>query len=269
MDLELRGKRAFVSGSSSGIGKAIAIELANEGCDVVVHGRDRARTDETAREVESIGVRTRSTYGDLGDEAVAAQVAKDTLELLGTVDICVNNVGAVLQMHNPDWLEIPSEEWVRSYRVNFMSGLHMAQHFAPGMKEQKWGRIIDISSTAGTHTDGFLPDYGAAKAGVNNRLANLSKLLGQYGITINAVIPGTILTPAVDRWLAELKKQLDWGDDFAENERIYTTEITPQSVPRLGQPREIAVAVAWLASPLAGYINGTGLRVDGGSAHFF
>lgn len=269
MDLELGGKRAFVSGSSSGLGKAIALELAAEGCDVVVHGRDRDRTDETARQVAAKGVRTAATYGDLAEGDAADTVAAEALAALGTVDILVNNVGAVLQMHNPSWEDVPPGEWERSFRVNFMAGLRLTQHFVPGMKLEGWGRIINISSTGGSHIAGFMPDYGAPKAAVNNFTGNLSKALGPHGITVNAIIPGTILTPAVDRWLDELKQQLDWGDDFAENERIYTSEITPQSVPRLGHPREIAAAVAFLASPLSSYTNGAALRVDGGSAQFF
>ncbi|GAC1574623.1 MAG: SDR family NAD(P)-dependent oxidoreductase [Sphingomicrobium sp.] len=269
MDLELRGKRAFVSGSSSGIGKAIALELAAEGCDVVVHGRDRARTEETAEEVFAKGVRTAPTFGDLAEDGVADQVAADSLSALGTIDILVNNCGAVLQMHNPSWENVPPAEWERSFRVNFMAGLRLTQHFVPGMKAQGWGRVINISSTGGSHIAGFMPDYAAPKAAVNNFTGNLSKSLGPLGITMNAVIPGTVLTPAVNRWLEELKGQLGWGDDFAENERIYTSQITPQSVPRLGLPREIAAAVTFLASPLAAYINGAGLRVDGGSAQFF
>jgi 3-oxoacyl-[acyl-carrier protein] reductase len=257
MDLELRGKRAFVSGSSSGLGKAIALELAAEGCDVMVHGRDRQRTEQTAQEVIAKGVRSFD------------QIAAETLAALGTVDILVNNCGAVLHMHNPAWDELPPVEWERSFRVNFMAGLRLSQHFVPGMKQQGWGRVINISSTGGSHIAGFMPDYAAPKAALNNFTGNLSKALGPHGITVNAVIPGTMLTPAVDRWLDELKKQLGWGDDFAENERIYTTEITPQSVPRLGKPREVAAAVAFLASPLSGYTNGAFIRVDGGSAQFF
>lgn len=269
MDLELRGKRAFVSGSSSGLGQAIALELASEGCDVVVHGRDRERTEEAARLIARHGVRTAATFGDLSETGAADQVAADALAALGTIDILVNNCGAVLQMHNPSWADVPPEEWERSYRVNFIAGVRLAQHFVPGMKDQGWGRVINISSTGGSHIAGFMPDYAAPKAAVNNFTGNLSKSLGPHGITVNAVIPGTILTPAVDRWLAELKKQLSWGDDFAENERIYTSEITPQSVKRLGRPREIAAAVTFLASPLSGYTNGAAIRVDGGSAQFF
>lgn len=268
MDLELRGKRAFVSGASSGIGKAIALELASEGCDVMVHGRDAKRTEETARQVAAKGVRTKATFGELSETKEADRVAAETLAEFGTIDICVNNVGAVLQMHNPDWLEIEPEEWVRSYRVNFMSTLRMSQHFVPGMKAQKWGRIINISSSSGTAIVGVLHDYAAPKAGINNFTANLSKTLGPYGITVNAVTPGTILTAAVDRWLAELKEQFGWGDDFAENERIYTQELMPQSVPRLGRPEEIAAAVALVASPRLGYMNGASIRIDGGHAQY-
>ena len=269
MDLQLKGKRAFVSGASSGLGKATALELAAEGCDVVVHGRDKERTDETAHEVEALGVRTLATYGDLGETEDADKVADQTLETLGTVDICINNVGAVLQMDNPNWETIPPDEWLRSYKVNFMSTLRMTQRFVPGMKEQGWGRIINISSTSSQHIWGGLSDYGAPKAAINNFTGNLSKELGPFGITVNAVLPGTILTAAVERWLAELKKQFNWGDDFAENERIYTTEFIPQSVHRIGRPREIAAAVVFLASPLSGYTNGAYLRIDGGSVNQF
>ena len=268
MDLELKGKRAFVSGASSGLGKATAIELAQEGCDVVVLGRDKTRTDETAHAVEALGVRAAATYGEMANLEECDKIAADALTAFGTIDVCVNNCGAVLQMHNPDWMDIPWGEWMRSYAVNFMSGMRMAQHFVPGMKAENWGRVINISSTGGTQIDGVLPDYSAPKAALNNFTGNLAKALGPHGITVNAVVPGTMLTPAVDRWIAELKKQHDWGDDFAENERIYTQELIPQSIPRLGRPREIAVLVAWLASPLSGYTTGALFRADGGAAHY-
>jgi 3-oxoacyl-[acyl-carrier protein] reductase len=96
----------------------------------------------------------------------------------------------------------------------------------------------------------------------------MSKTLGLHGITVNAILPGTIMTPAIQEYIQVLKKQLNWGDDPEENERRYTREIFPQSVPRVGKPRDTAALTTFLASPLAGYINGTIIRIDGGLAQF-
>src|SRR3954464_15695666 len=133
MDLELRGKRAFVSGSSSGIGLGIALELAAEGCDVVVHGRDRERTAETARQVERLGVKSAITIGDLADEVEADRVADDALAAFGSIDICVNNAGRTLRQDNPRWDTLPTEEWLQSFQVNFISAVRMARRFVPAM----------------------------------------------------------------------------------------------------------------------------------------
>jgi NAD(P)-dependent dehydrogenase (short-subunit alcohol dehydrogenase family) len=266
MDLNLKGKAALVTGSSSGLGRAIALELAAEGVSVAVHGRDRERTEATAREVEALGVKAVVTSGNLAREADRAAVAEAALAGLGAIDILVNNAGAVLRMDNPDWLDVTPREWMESFSLNLMSALHLSQLLAPQMRERRWGRIVNISSIAGSQTRGFLLDYSIPKAGIDNLTVNLSKLLAGDGITVNAVIPGTIMTPAVERWLVTLKAQLGWGDDEAENERIYTSEITPQPIRRLGRPREIAAAVAFLASPLSGYTTGAFLRIDGGTA---
>jgi 3-oxoacyl-[acyl-carrier protein] reductase len=269
MDLQLKGKRAFVSGSSSGIGKGIALELAAEGCDVVVHGRDKARTEETAHEVEKLGVKAVVTIGDLTKDKDAASVCQAALGRFGTIDILVNNCGVALHKDSPDWSAITPKEWVDSYEVNFVSGLRLSQGFVPGMKERKWGRVINVSSTAGSHVlGGALSDYGAPKAALNKFTVDMSKSVGPLGITVNAIIPGTIMTPAIDEYMAILKQQQGWGDDPEENQRRYTVEIFPQSVPRLGSVRDCAAATAFLASPLAGYINGAFLRIDGGMANF-
>jgi 3-oxoacyl-[acyl-carrier protein] reductase len=268
MDLQLKGKRALVTGSSSGLGAAIALELAAEGVSVAVHGRDRARTEQTAREIEKKGVQAVVTVGNLALDDDANAVADAALAGLGQIDILVNNVGAVLRMDNPDWLDVKPSEWMDSFSTNIVASVRMAQRLAPAMVERGWGRIINISSTGGSQCDGHLLDYSAAKAAVDNFTVNLSKQLAPKGVTVNAVIPGTILTPAVERWLATLRKQLSWPDDLAENERVYTRDFVPQPVPRLGKPREIAVAVAMLSSPLSNYTTGAFLRIDGGTARF-
>ena len=266
MDLQLRGKRALVTGSSSGLGAAIALELAAEGVSVAVHGRDRARAEKTAREIEKKGVQAVVTVGNLMRDDDANAIADAALVGLGGIDIMVNNAGAVLRMDNPDWMDVKPSEWLDSYNLNVCAAIRLTQRTAPGMVERGWGRVINISSTGGSQCDGHLLDYSAAKAAVDNMTVNLSKNLAPKGVTVNAVIPGTMLTPAVDRWLVTLRKQLGWPDDLAENERVYTTSFVPQPVPRLGRPREIAVVVALLASPLSDYTTGAFLRVDGGTA---
>jgi NAD(P)-dependent dehydrogenase (short-subunit alcohol dehydrogenase family) len=111
-------------------------------------------------------------------------------------------------------------------------------------------------------------EYGAPKAALNKFTADIAKNLGPHRITVNAIVPGTIYTPAVKEFIRILKEQNNWGDDPAENERIYATEIFPQSVPHLGRVRDISTLAAYLASPLACYINGTTIRVDGGMAGY-
>ena len=265
--MDLKGKRALVTGSSSGIGAAIAIELAAEGCDVAVHGRDRARTEETARAVAAKNVKSVVTCGDLMKDEDAEVIARDALAGLGQIDILVNNVGAVLRMDNPDWMEITPQEWIDSCNLNLVGSVRMVRLLVPAMRERGWGRVINISSVAGSQTTGKLIDYSAPKAALDNFTVNLSKLISPDGVTVNSVIPGTIMTPSVERWLITLRGQLDWPDDFAHNEREYTKNFSPQSIPRLGRSREIAAAVAFLASPLSGYTSGASLRIDGGNAN--
>jgi len=265
MDLELSGKRVLVTGSSSGLGEAIALEFASEGAMVVVHGRDRARTEAVAEQARARGALAAAAIGDLASDEGAALVADQALAAFGGIDILVNNAGAVLRMDEPDWLKIGSEDWFASYDLNVMATVRMSKLLSPAMVGREWGRIINVSSVSGTVMRGRLMDYGAAKAALNSFTVNLSKVLSPSGVTVNAVIPGTVITPAIERWIETVASQNEWPGDAAEHERRYV-ERTGQSLPRLGRAREIAAAVAFLASPLSGYTTGAFLRIEGGLA---
>jgi NAD(P)-dependent dehydrogenase (short-subunit alcohol dehydrogenase family) len=266
MDLDLKGKRAFVSGASSGIGRGIAIELAKEGCDVAVHGRDKARTEQTAHDVEALGVKAVVALGDLAVEGDCEAVAKATLAGLGSVDIIVNNAGIALRKDNPVWSDIPFGTYIDSFQVNFMSTLRMTSHFLPCIKANGWGRIVNISTGASLNA-GLLSDYGCAKASLNKLTADMSREVGRYGATANGVMPGIIMTPAIEEYLGVLAKRLNWEGDVPAWEKRYLSELAPQAVQRMGQPEDIAKMTAFLSSDVAGYITGVTIRVGGGSGN--
>lgn len=264
MDLKLKGKRALVTGSSSGIGAGIARMLAQEGVAVAVHGRDRDRAQAVADEVEACGVRSAVVLGSVSDDGDCDAIADAALEALGGIDILVNSAGGVVTSGNPSWADVSSEDWLASFDLNVVSVARLAKRLAPGMIERGWGRIINISSVGGKMLSGRLLEYGSAKCAVEHVTGNLSRSLAPQGITVNAIAPGTVLTPQAERWIDTVKEQNGWEGDFAECERRYTQEFVQQPVPRLGRVEEIAAAAAFLASPLSDFTTGAVLRVDGG-----
>ena len=266
MDLELAGRRALITGSSSGIGAEMARTLAAEGVQVVVHGRDSERTEAVANAIVSEGGQATVAIGDIATNDGAAAVAQAALAAFGGIDILINNAGAVLNADLQDWLRVDMEQWLASYHLNVGAAVRMSQHLSPAMVERGWGRIVNISSVAGTDMRGRLFDYGAAKAALNSFTVNLSKTLAPHGVTVNCIIPGAVMTPAIERWIEKLAGQRGWTGDFAEKERLYVEERAAQSVLRLGRPREIAAAAALLASPLSDYTTGAFLRIEGGMA---
>lgn len=264
LDLKLTGKRALVTGSSSGIGEAIAHALAREGVHVVVHGRNPERTQRVAEDIRQKGGKAWVALGDLGHPDAARAVAKNALEALGGVDILVNNAGGADGGMQP-WLETDLDQWHATFEQNIYSAVRLIRELVPGMKSSGWGRIIQISSGVGTQPFPVGPDYAAAKAAMINTTVSLAKDLGGTGITVNTISPGPIRTPAAERIFRAVAQQRGWGDDWAEIERLAVQHFVPNPLGRMGTVDEVAVAVAFLASPLAGYIHGSNLRVDGGT----
>jgi 3-oxoacyl-[acyl-carrier protein] reductase len=264
LDLKLTGKRALVTGSSSGIGEAIVRALAGQGVHVVVHGRNPERAQRVADEIRRDGGKAWVALGDLGQPDTARAVAKNALEALGgSVDILVNNAGGADGGMN-GWFETDPEQWHATFEQNLYSSVRLVRELVPGMKRSGWGRIIQIASGVATQPFPIGPDYAASKAALVNATVSLAKALGGSGITVNTVSPGPIATPAAERVFREVAKERNWGDDWAQIERLAVENFVPTPLGRMGTSEEVAVAVAFLASPVASYIHGANLRVDGG-----
>jgi NAD(P)-dependent dehydrogenase (short-subunit alcohol dehydrogenase family) len=261
MDLQLGGKRALVTGSSSGLGEEIARLLAAEGAAVVVHGRDEARTAAVAKSIRGDGGNAGVAIGDLSTDAGADQVHAAAVSA-GPVDILVNNAG----IYDPQaqWSETLPGAWAEIYNVNVISSVRMIQRLLRGMRARGWGRVIQISSVLADLPKASQPHYAAANAARNNLAASLARELKHSGVTSNAVAAGGILTPALRESLTGVGREQGWGDSWEEIEPKFVSAFSPNDIGRVGRPRDYADAVAFLASPVAGYITGATLRIDGG-----
>jgi len=274
MDLQLKGKRALVTGSNSGIGAGIAKTLAAEGAVVVIHGRDTRRTESVAAEIKERGGQALVALGDLATEAGCTAAADTVMRALGGIDILVNNAGGRASSHRQDgkagpmnsaWLDTPWSDWQWTFEQNVGAAVRLIQHFVPGMKERKWGRIIQIASAAATQTEPDIAEYQAAKAAMVNVTSSLAKTLAHTGITVNTVSPGAILTPAVVKTFTDVARHMGWDpNNWEEIERRFVTELIPIAADHFGQPEDIGRMVALLASPLSSYMTGANYRIDGG-----
>ena len=259
MDLGLRGKRALVTASSAGIGADIATRLAAEGCDVLVHGRDPDRAARVVTALRSMGVEADSVLGDLTDDVAAASVAARALEW--GVSIVVHNAGPFSEN---DWETTTPAEWLGAYDGNVVSIVRLTSALLPMFRTSGWGRIITVGTRGATIPLLNMVEYSAAKAAVVNLTVGLAQHLSGTGVTANCVTPGVIATEGLRRMFAARAAEAGAAEDWASLEPQVTAEYAPNPTGRLGTGADIAAAVAFLVSPLADYINGTEIRVDGG-----
>jgi 3-oxoacyl-[acyl-carrier protein] reductase len=256
MDLGIRGKRALITGSTSGIGEFIAKTLAAEGVTVVVHGRRAEQAKRVADEITKSGGKALVAIGDVSDDASASAVAQAAISAVGGIDILVNNAGIYPAK---GWFNETAEDWNAAYNTNVSSMVRLINLLVPGMKDRKWGRVVAIASGVATKPQAGMPSYCATKIANINLAVSLAQALSGTGITSNAVSPGIIMTAGVDQMFDAMQLEKDPALRAAK-----AAEFAPNPVGRAGKPQEIADAVVFLCSARADYINGQNLRVDGG-----
>ena len=261
MDLRLAGKRALVTGSSDGIGEAIAKLLAAEDVTVVVHGRNENRANAVAAVIRAAGGTAAVAIGDLTSDAGADAVAAAALAG-GPIDILVNNAGVYGYL---SWAEATTADWAQKYNINVISGVRMIQRLVPQMRERHWGRVIQIGGASAQQPHAPQPDYNATLAARHNLAVSLARELRGSGVTSNIVAPGVVLVQAVQTLFTQLAPASGWGETWEEIEPNAAQAVAPNDVNRFARPEEIAAAVAYLASPVADYVSGATIRVDGGT----
>jgi NAD(P)-dependent dehydrogenase (short-subunit alcohol dehydrogenase family) len=258
MDLELKDKVVLVSGSTAGIGLAIAEALVREGAEVIVNGRTQERVDAALKglRAKQPDAKLRGVAGDLGTREGVSRMIQE----VPRVDILVNNLG----MFKPHpFEEITDEDWLNIFEVNVMSGVRLSRHYLKGMREKNWGRILFISSEAGLQIPVEMVHYGVTKTAQIALARGIAEGTVGTNITVNSILPGPTRSEGVEGFLKNLSRQQ--GVDVATVERdFFKTGRASSLLQRFERPDEIASLVAFVCSPKSSGINGAALRVEGG-----
>ena len=258
MQLYLKGKKALVTGSTSGIGKAIAMSLVTEGATVIINGRREEKVYQTIKEIQVKypDAVLHSVVADLGTE----QGCQKVIEKYSEVDILINNLGIFEPV---EYFDIPDEDWFKLFETNIMSGVRLTRHYLKQMIQKKEGRVIFIASEAAIMPSLEMAHYSATKTMQLSLSRSLAELTKGTNVTVNTVMPGSTLTEGVETMLNSLYPNEKMT--MQEAEKRFMKENRPTSIiQRLIRPEEIAHLVTFLSSPLSSAINGSALRIDGG-----
>jgi NAD(P)-dependent dehydrogenase (short-subunit alcohol dehydrogenase family) len=258
MELGLNGKRALVSGSTAGIGLAIARALAAEGAEVMINGRTQSRVDEAVGGIkqQNPSARLVGFAADLGTAAGCEAISRAVPQ----VDILVNNLGI---FEARDFEKIPDADWLRFFEVNIMSGVRLSRAYLAGMRNRNWGRIVFISSESALQIPPEMVHYGMTKTAQVALARGIAETTAGTNITVNSVLPGPTKSEGVEDFVAGLATAKSVS--AVEVEREFFRDVRPSSLlKRFATPDEVAAMVAYVCSEKASATNGAALRVDGG-----
>ena len=257
MDLQLADKRALITGSTAGIGFAIAEVLAGEGASVIINGRTRASVEAATAKLATMA--RGEVFGFAGDLATP-EAAEAIVRAHPDVEILINNLGIYEPMPFED---IPDEDWRRFFEVNVLSGVRLCRLYLPGMRARNWGRIIFISSESGIQIPTEMIHYGMSKTAQLAISRGLAETVAGTAITVNSILPGPTRSRGVLNFVEELARQE--GKSVEAFEKAFVPEARATSlIRRFATPLEVATLVAYVASPLSSATTGAALRVDGG-----
>jgi NAD(P)-dependent dehydrogenase (short-subunit alcohol dehydrogenase family) len=258
VDLQLSGKRALVTGSTAGIGHAIASLLAVEGAAVTVNGRTKGRVADAVRSIQEVAPQAAVTgvAADLGSKEGCDELARAAPQ----IDILVNNVAI---FEPKPFEEIPDGDWLRFFETNVMSGVRLARHYLQSMREANWGRILFISSESGVQIPVEMIHYGMTKTAQIAVARGLAEATAGTGITVNSLLPGPTRSEGAGAFLDKIARER--GVDPATVEREFFEKVRPSSlIQRFATIEEVAAMAVYLCSPLASATTGSPVRVDGG-----
>lgn len=257
MDLQLKGKLALVSGSTAGIGYAIACTLAQEGAAVIVNGRRQDAVDEAVARIRS---ETQGIVHGHAADLTNDEAAQDMVQRYPGIGILVNNLGV---FEPKPFEDIPDEDWRRFFDVNVLSGVRLSRLVLPGMRLANWGRIIFISSESAVQIPAEMIHYGMTKTAQLAVSRGLAESVAGSGITVNSVLPGPTRSRGVGDFVDDMARASGKSPEQVEAE--FFEHVRPSSlIKRFASPQEVASLVAYVASPLASATTGAALRVDGG-----
>ncbi|MDD1516502.1 MULTISPECIES: SDR family NAD(P)-dependent oxidoreductase [Bradyrhizobium] len=256
MNIDLSGKTALVTGSTAGIGHAIAKGLAASGASVVINGRSQDKVDAAVRKLEGTGAKVRGIAADVS----TAAGCKALVAALPEVDILINNAGI---FEPKDFFDIPDEDWSRFFEVNVMSGVRLSRAYMKGMLARNWGRIVFISSESGLNIPVEMIHYGMTKTAQLSVARGLAQLTAGTGVTVNSVLPGPTMSEGVETFVKDLARQN--GQSVDEAAANFVRQHRPSSLlQRFASVDEIANMVVYVASKEASATNGAALRAEGG-----
>lgn len=259
MDLKLKGKTAFISGSTAGIGFAIAKRLATEGAAVIINGRTQTAVDAAAAQLQSESGNS-NVSGIAADFSLSEEI-NHLISQLPPIDILVNNAGI---FEPKPFSEIKDEDWMRFFDLNVMSGVRLSRSLFPGMLKRKWGRVIFISSETAISAASEMIHYGMTKTAQISIARGMAELTKGTDVTVNSILPGPTKSRGIEGFIKDMAVAANITPEEAE--KNFFTDIRPTSlIQRFASVEEVADTVAFYVSPLASATNGAAIRVEGGT----